>query len=272
MLSLRTNLASIQISGSLKRNSKGLASSLEKVASGHRINQAADDAAGLATAVNLETQISSTRMAMRNANDGISIIQTAEGEVGSTIDVLQRMRELAIQAASGTVTSVERGYIATEFDQLKGSVKDKSKASEYNGILLLDGSSPTLSVQVGAGNGTNNRVDIEMADLRAVYFAMLSTSVTTDTGAQSALTDLDSAMQLLNSDRSKLGAVHNRLLSALDFSESYATALSSSMSAIIDTDFATETANLAKQQLLQAVSTSTLVQAKNINRDIIGLI
>ena len=272
MLSLRTNLASLQVSGSLRRNSKGLASSLEKVSSGQRINRAADDAAGLATAVNLETQISSTRMAMRNANDGISLIQTAEGEVGGAIDMLQRMRELAIQAASGTVTSVERGFIATEYDQLKDTIKLRSKAAEFNGIALVDGGAPTLSVQVGAGGGSNNRIDIDMASLRDAYLAMFSTSVATDTGAQSALTDLDSAVQLLNSDRSKLGAVHNRLLSAIDFSEAYTAALSSSMSAIIDTDFATESANLAKQQLLQAANVSTLVQAKNISRDIIGLI
>jgi flagellin len=250
MLSIRTNLASIDIAASMKRNQNGLANSLERVSTGRRVNRAADDAAGLATAVNLETQIKSTRMAMRNANDGISIIQTAEGEVGSAIDNLQRLRELAVQSASETITSTERGYIVDEYNTVKFSLKDQSRASEYNGIKLLDNSPTSLSVQVGAGNGTNNRIDIDMASLKDAYIAMAATDVSTGTNARSALDLLDNAVQLLNSDRSKLGAAHNRLLSSISFSESYANALSSSMSSIIDTDYATETSNLAKHQLM----------------------
>jgi len=272
MLSIRTNLASIDISGSMKRNQKGLARSLERVSSGRRVNRAADDAAGLATAVNLETQIKSTRIAMRSANDGISVIQTAEGEVGSAIDNLQRLRELAVQAASETITSTERGYIIDEYDTVKVSLKEKSKASEYNGIKLLDSSVPTISVQVGAGNGTNNRIDIDMASLKTAYITIASSDVATETNARSALDVLDTAVQQLSSDRSKLGAAHNRLLSSISFSESYANALSSSMSAIIDTDYATESSNLAKQQLMQSATSAALMQAKNINRNVVSLI
>ena len=272
ILSIRTNLASLQIAGSMKRNQRGLAQSLERVSSGRRINRAADDAAGLATATNLETRIESTRMAMRSANDGISIIQTAEGEVGTAIDNIQRMRELAIQAASGTITNTERGYIADEYDKLTDSLKLSSKNSQFNGIQLVDGSVPTLSVQVGAGNGTNNRIDIDMASIRDAYNTLLRSGVSTETDARAALKSIDIAVQQLNSDRSKLGAAHNRLLSSVSFSESYTAALSSSMSAIIDTDYASESSHLAKQQVMQSAAAAALAQAKNLNRSIISLI
>ena len=272
MLSLRTDLASINILASMQRNQQGLANSLERVSSGRRVNRAADDAAGLATAVNLETRISSTRMAMRNTNDGISIIQTAEGELGTAIDSLQRMRELAVQSASGTITDTERGYMNDEFVKLRFSLKDASLSSSFNGISLLDGSPATISVQAGAGDGANNRIDIDMANAAAAYGAVTSSVVSSESNALDAIDDVDAAVQLLNSDRSKLGAAHNRLLSSLSFSERYTNALTASMSDIIDTDFAIETSNLTKQQLMQSAGSAALLQAREITRAVVDLI
>ena len=161
-MTVRTNVASLMAQGSLGRTNKNLANSLARVSSGMRINKAADDAAGLGVATNLETSVSSTRVAMRNTNDGISIIQTAESASNEVTDILQRMRELAVQSASETLDDDERSYIQDEFLELSEEVERISAVTEFNGVALTNNTSTQIDVQVGIQNATTSRISIDL--------------------------------------------------------------------------------------------------------------
>ena len=165
IMSVRTNVASMMAAGQLSRTNNGLANSLGKISSGLRINSAAEDAAGLGVATNLENQVISTRQAMRNTNDGISIIQTAESATNEVTDILQRMRELAVQSSSETLADSERSFISDEFTQLRSEVARIAAVTEFNGISLTDGTTSTLSVQVGIQNNTNSRITLTLGNL-----------------------------------------------------------------------------------------------------------
>jgi len=271
-MSIRTNVASLMASGSLSRTSKGLTNSLAKISTGFRINKAADDAANLGVATNLETQISSTRQAMRNANDGISIIQTAEGAANEVTDILQRMRELAIQSSSETLQDEERSFIQDEFLQLRSEISRIAQVTEFNGISLSAGTTTGLNVQVGINNDANSTIQISLGDLTTNTLGISSLDLSSSANALTALDALDTALNSVNSTRSEYGAVQNRLESALNNSQVNVEALSSAQSAIIDTDFATETSNLTKLQIMQQAGVAALAQAKNINQSVLSLL
>ena len=272
MISLHSMSAALDIRRAMSGSQKSLTSSLEKVSSGKRVNRAADDAAGLGVANTLESQSKGMRMAMRNANDGISIIQTAESAVGSAVDLLQRMRELAVQSASETLASDSRSLAQDEYQQLKNQVKSIAGATEFNGILLTNNSTPTISVQVGANNTADDRIDVQMANLIATLGTIGATNVSSVANANTSIDSLDTAVTALNSDRSVLGAAHNRLLSALGANEANATALTAAESQIMDTDYASETSSLAKSQILQSAGIASMSQARNIHRSVIALL
>lgn len=274
IMSVRTNVASMMAAGQLSRTNNGLANSLGKISSGLRINSAAEDAAGLGVATNLENQVISTRQAMRNTNDGISIIQTAESATNEVTDILQRMRELAVQSSSETLADSERSFISDEFTQLRSEVARIAAVTEFNGISLTDGTTSTLSVQVGIQNNSNSRITLTLGDLTTGSSALNLTGLDlgSTTGAQSAIDVLDTALTSVNSFRSTFGAVQNRLDSALNNSQIYTEALSSAQSQIMDTDFATETSNLTKLQIMQQAGVASLAQAKNINQSVISLL
>ena len=273
-MTVRTNVASMMAQGSLGRTNKNLSNSLTRISSGMRINKAADDAAGLGVATNLETSITSTRQAMRNTNDGISIIQTAESAASEVTDILQRMRELAVQSSSETLDDDERSYIQDEFVQLSEEVERISAVTEFNGVALTDASNTQLDVQVGINNNSTSRITIDLGDLRATSLGVASTqlSLANVTSAQEALDTLDTALDSVNAVRSVFGAVQNRLDSALNNSQVYTEALSSAESNIRDTDFAEETSNLTKYQIMQQAGVAALAQAKNINQSVISLL
>jgi len=273
-MTVRTNVASLMAQGSLGRTNKNLANSLSRISSGMRINKAADDAAGLGVATNLETSISSTRVAMRNTNDGISIIQTAESASNEVTDILQRMRELAVQSSSETLDDDERSYIQDEFLELSEEIERISAVTEFNGVALTNNTSTQIDVQVGIQNATTSRISIDLGDLRATSLGVASTqiSLSNATSAQSALDNIDTALDSVNGVRSGLGAVQNRLDSALNNSQVYTEALSSAEASIRDTDFATETSELTKLQIMQQAGVAALAQAKNINQSVISLL
>jgi len=271
-MSVRTNIAAMMSAGQLGRTNNALSSSLAKISSGFRINSAADDAAGLGVGTNLETQVVSTRQAMRNINDGISIIQTAEGAANEVTDILQRMRELAVQSSSGTLANSERSFIVDEFDQLRNEVGRIAAVTEFNGLQLSDGSDTTIDVQVGINDSTDDRIEITLGDLTTATLGIDTLDLSTSATAQSALATLDTALGSVNSFRSDFGAVQNRLESALNNSQVYTEALSSAQSSIMDTDFATETSNLTKLQIMQQAGVASLAQAKNINQSVISLL
>jgi len=271
-MSVRTNIASMMASGKLNRTQKGLGKSLEKISSGLRINRAADDAAGLGVATSLETAVIGTQQAMRNTNDGISIIQTTESATQEVTDMLQRMRELAVQSASETLADEERSYISDEFNQLRSEISRIASVTEFNGISLTDGNTTQLSVQVGINNDTQSRIAISLVDLTTTGLAIDSMALGSVTNARAAIDTIDTALASVNSARSVLGAVQNRLDSSLTNNQTYMESLSAAEAQILDTDYATETSNLTKLQIMQQAGVASLAQAKNINQSVISLL
>lgn len=272
-LTVNTNMASVDAINQLSSSTRKLSGSFERVASGLRINKAADDAAGLGVAENLDAASRSARQAMRNTNDGISLLNTAEGATGEVANILKRMRELAIQSASDTLDADERQYIQDEFTELVDEVSRISNVTEFNGVQLTN-TNTTLSVQVGINNTSNDRISIGMGDLRATVLGIDTGSVnlSTVTGAQSAIAIFDTALDSVNSYRSGYGSAQNRLETALRNVEIYVENITAAESRIRDADYAYETAEMAKHQILQQAGISVLSQAKAINQGVLSLI
>ena len=273
-MTVRTNVSAMMAAGNLGRTNRSLGNSLSRISSGMRINKAADDAAGLGVATNLESQVISTRQAMRNTNDGISIIQTAESAATEVVDILQRMRELAVQSSSETLDDDERAYIQDEFEELTAEVDRISNGTEFNGVELTNNSQTALDVQVGIQNDSNSRISISLIDLRATSLGVDTTAMNLSTAAlaQSALAALDTALDSVNAGRSTLGAVQNRLDSSLNNNQVFSEALAAAESQIRDADFATETSEMTKHQIMQQAGVAALAQAKNINQSVISLL
>jgi flagellin len=272
-LTVRTNIATLQASGNLSRTQEALGGTLERISSGLRINRAADDAAGLGVATALETAVISAWQGVRNANDGISIVQTAESASNEVTDILQRMRELAVQSASETLDDQERSYIEDEYDELRDEVARIATNTEFNGVQLADGTSTLINVQVGIENNTSSRVGIDLGDLTTTGLGLADTvTLASVTGAQAAIDTLDAALDSINSYRSQLGAVQNRIESAINNAWSYAEALSAAESRIRDADYALETSEMTKQQIMQQAGVAALAQAKNMNQAVVSLL
>jgi len=273
-INVKNNIASLNALNALNKTTRALSRSFERISTGERISRAADDAAGLGVATNLESQAISVKQAMRNTNDGISVIQTAESAANEVTDILQRVRELAVQSASDTLSDTERAYIGDEYDQLISEVDRIANATNFNGLQLTDGSGTSLAVQVGITSSTSvSQISITLGDLTSsVGLGLGSVSLTTATAALAALDTIDTALSSVNQVRSNFGAVQNRLESSLNNSQAYLEALSSAQSQIEDLDFASETANLTKLQILQQSGVAALAQAKNINQSVISLL
>lgn len=273
-MTVRANVAAMSAAGSLGRTNAALSRSLQRISSGMRVNQAADDAAGLGVATNLETAVSSIRQAMRNTNDGISIIQTAESATTEVTDILQRMRELAVQSASETLDDDERSYVEDEFLELSEEVARIAEVSEFNGVSLANNTNTSIDVQVGIQNASTSRITLALGDLRATALGVDSGSISlsSSTSAQQALDVIDTALDSVNGYRSEMGAVQNRLDSALNNAQVFSEALSSAESTIRDADFATETSNLTRLQIMQQAGVAALAQAKNINQSVLTLL
>ena len=272
-MTVNTNISSLKAMGNLSKNNRALEGAFERLSSGLRITKAADDAAGLAVAEALSAQSTSARQAMRNTNDGISVIQTAEGATNEVANIVKRMRELAVQSSSETLASTERAYVQDEYLSLESEVERISQTTEFNGLALADGTNSTLDVQVGIMNSANDRVAITLGDLRVTTLGIDSGSIdmSTATGAQSAITTLDSALDTLNGYRSDYGATQNRLDSSLGNMETYAENLAAAESQIRDADFAYETAELAKRQVMQQAGISVLAQANGLTSSALAL-
>jgi len=267
-LRIATNTQSLAAQRNLGINNAAQKSSLEKLASGARINRAADDAAGLAIAEKMRGQMRSIGQDVRNANDGISMIQTAEGAMNEVGNILVRFRELSIQGASDTIGDTERGFIDKEVQQLKTEVDRIARGTEFNGRKLLAGEGEAMDIQVG----TNN-----IAELDRFQFDVGKTNVTTDAlgvgqvnvltkqNAQENLAMVDEAMKKVTGSRSELGALQNRLQSSITSLNIYNENLASAHSRIYDVDMASETAELTKNNILSQAGTSVLSQANQNN-------
>lgn len=271
---VNTNTAATSAITNLNRSSRALGDSFRKISSGLRVSKAADDAAGLAVAENLEAQSRSARVAMRNINDGVSVIATAEGASDEIGNILKRMRELAVQSSSETLASGERAYLETEFQELSSEIDRIANTTEFNGVSLSDGSSSTLAVQVGLDGSADARITITLGDMTASTLAVDtgSVSVSSVSGAQSAIAALDTAIDSVSTVRAGFGATENRLNSAMNNLETYNENLEAARSRIVDADFAYETAQMSKHQIMQQAGTAILAQAKNINSSALSLV
>jgi flagellin len=273
-MTVRTNLSAIQSAGVLARTNTALSKSLLRISSGQRITSAADDAARLGVAVDLQTGDRSVRQAMRNTNDGISLIQTAESASDAVTSMLQRMRELAVQGASETITSTERSYVDEEFQELLSEIDRVAASTEFSGLNVSDGTTTALQVQVGiTSSATNSQITLRLGDLTANSgLGVSALAITSASAALTALDALDTAINSVNGFRAQLGAVQNRMESSLNHSQAYSEALSAGYSSAMDLDFAEETANLTRNQIMQQAGISAMAQAKNINQGVIALL
>jgi len=279
-INVRTNVAAGGALGDLNKTTRALGRSFERISSGLRIARAADDAAGLGVAENLRAASTSATVAARNINDGLSAISVAEGATNEVSNILIRMRELAVQGSNGVLGTTERGYIQTEMDSLFSEVGRISDATSFNGVPLTDGTNAALDIQVGIGDNANSAdvISVSFTDLaQGTTFSALNTSVagldsTDATSFQGLITELDSALDSVNTARAQYGAAENRLNSALNSIETFGEATRAAESSIRDADFGYETAQLSANQILQQAGTTVLAQAKNINQSALSLL
>lgn len=270
-----TNIAAINAQRNLVGSQRSIQRSMAQLSSGSRINIAADDAAGLAISERLKAGIRSARQANRNANDGISMVQTAEGGLNEIGNIVTRLRELGIQAASDTVGDTERGFIHKEVDQLKNEIQRISATTAWGSTKLLDGSTPVFDFQVGIYNKPEeDRISFLAAENNASLdsLGLAGLDYTSKEGAQNALAQLDTAQTSINGYRANLGALQNRLQSTVDNLAVYEENMSAANSRIRDTDVAQASSEMTRNNILLQAGTATLAQANQTNQLALKLI
>lgn len=276
---INTNVLSLNSQRALGKSQASMQVSLERLSSGLRINRAKDDAAGLAISERFTSQIRGLEQAMRNANDGISLVQTAEGALAEVESSLQRMRELATQAANGTYTASDRSSLQDEFRALQQEIVRTSDVTEFNNINLL-GSTTSTKLQVGWENGANNLITLQRKNIASTSNGVggvsdaISTNISLGAAgaAQSAMTVLSNAIDAISSLRADFGAIQNRLESAVRNMENVVENQSAARSRVLDADFARETANLTRTQILQQAGTAMLSQANVAPQNVLSLL
>ena len=274
-LRIATNIASQNVQKNLKEVSTAGNAQLEKLSSGKRITKASDDAAGLAIATNLEAQTKGLRQASRNANDGISLVQTAEGGLNETTNILTRLRELTIQASSDTVGDTERGFLNKEYQQLNKEIDRISESTTFNGTQLLNGKGKgKMDFQVGAFAGEQNRIsfDSSESDASAASIGVGGTSIAEKDSALDAIGNVDKAIEKVSGQRATLGSIQSRLQSTVKNLEVQTINQDSARSVIQDVDVAEASAALASNQVVKNAAVSTLAQANQIPNSALRLI
>ncbi len=275
-LRINTNVPSLVAQRNLRSTRGALDKSLERLSSGSRINHAGDDAAGLAISESLRAQIRGIGQAERNAQDGVSMVQVAEGALAEVSNLLIRMRELAVQAASDTVGQNERRFLDVEFKQALEEIDRIAHSTEYNGVRLLDGSAPTFEIQIGTKNNPMiDRVrlfDAGSSDCNVVSLGLNLTSVNDKPGAQNSLGAIDQALSSVVATRAEFGAMQNRLQSVITNIGISKENLSSANSRVRDADLAEEVSELTKNQILMQAGVSVLAQANNAMKGTLSLL
>ena len=277
-LTVNTNTASMNVQKNLNRASDALSTSMTRLSSGLKINSAKDDAAGLQIATRMTSQLRGQNMAIKNANDGISMAQTAEGALQESSNILQRMRELSVQARNGSNSTEDQTALNTEFQEMSKELTRIATATNLNGINLLDGSAGTTGqVLIQVGSNTTADVDTITLDLGATAMDATGLGVNADvltdaTTAATAIDNIDAALETINGVRSVLGAAQNRLTSTISNLQNVNENVSAALGRIQDTDFAAETAQMTKQQTLQQASTSVLAQANQLPSSVLKLL
>ena len=266
-LAVNTNVGSLNAQRNLSSTGRAVNKSIERLSSGLKINSASDDAAGIAVAEGLRAQIGGFQQASENANDAVALLATAEGSYNAISDIMVRMRELAVQSSTDTLTDKERAYIDTEYQDLSAEITRISDVTEYNGINLLDGSSGdgsgAMVFQVGTRNTANDQITITLKDQDAAALALDTTGVTNLADSQAAITAIDTAIDQLATDRATLGSTSNELTLAVDNLANTIENLSSARSQIEDADIAAESAEFTKNNVLMQAGVSMLSQANS---------
>ncbi len=272
---INTNVISLNAQRNLNTSSASLATTVQRLSSGLRINSAKDDAAGLAISQRMTAQINGLTVASRNANDGISLAQTAEGALASIGDNLQRIRELAVQAANGSNTTIDKASIQKEVESLTAEIDRVTNNTKFNGTALFTAGAAATSFQIGAGSSADDAIEISSLDLSSTALSGVASLSVTSTTAGSGATVLDTIDDMLNDvndKRAELGAVQNRFTSVISNLSTNVENLSASRGRITDADYATETANLTKAQILQQAGTAMLAQANSLPNTVLSLL
>lgn len=273
-LFIQTNTASMEAQRNLGYNQSQLQLSFNRLSSGFRINSAKDDAAGLAISENLKSQIRSFTVAERNAGDGISMAQTAEGSLGEVHNILGRMRELAVQAANGSLTSTDRGFLQTEFSSLQSEIARIQGSAKFNGRQLVGSTASTITLQVGLDALSSDQIQVTLGGLSLATITGTSAAVsgTTSSSALASLAIIDSAISSVSTARSSFGAAMNRLEVAQSNIQTMRLNLTAANSRIRDVDVASETAQMSRNQVLAQAGLSVLAQANQLPQLALGLL
>jgi flagellin len=271
-LVINTNVSSLAAQNNLTNSTNQLERSVERLSSGLRITRAADDAAGLGVSETLRAHIRSINQAGRNSNDGISLTQIADGAAQTIGNLLSRLRELASQSANGTVGTTERSYLDQEFVQLRSEIDRIASVTEFNGTALLSGSANTFTIQVGYKSGTNNSLTLTLKDLDVASVGLTSVNVSSAANAQSALSNIDSAISAVATARADYGSYQNRFEATIASLQVTSQNFSAAESRIRDADVAYETAIFTKNQILVQSGIAILAQANALPQQALTLL
>jgi flagellin len=270
---INTNVSAMYSQNAMKTNARAMSTAMEQLSTGTRVNSAKDDAAGLAIGQNMTSQIRGLNMAVRNLNDGINMMQTAEGAMIEQSNMLQRMRELAVQSMNGTYSSTQRAYLDLEFQALSSQINDISTDTTWNDQVLLDDSvSGGFIFQAGQASGQTITVSIGDMGTSSTGLNISGEAIDTYDNASDALTAISSALETINEQRATIGAGINRMEYAIDNLSNISSNATQSRSTIMDTDYATATTNLAKTQIIQQAATAMLAQANQQPQSVLSLL
>ena len=267
---INTNISSLVSRSNLNKANSGLNDVMQQLSSGKRINSAKDDAAGLAIATRMQSRSNGMEVAMRNANDGISMIQTAESALGSVSNILQRMRELSVQANNGTNSSTDKSSIKAEMDQLVSEIGNIATKTEFNGVKLLDGTGTSVTLHIG--NDSADTLAVSLSSATTTNLGVDTLDVTTATGAADAITAITTALDTVSSARAEFGAFQNRLEFTIDNLSSSRTNLEASRSRIEDADMAKASSEMAKNRVLVQSGVAMLSQANQSPQMVLQLL
>ena len=274
-LTVNTNIASLNAQRNLTSSQSSLNTSLQRLSSGLRVNSAKDDAAGLAIAERMNAQVRGLTVGIRNASDGISLAQTAEGALGSVTESLQRMRELAVQSSNATNSASDRVSLQAEYAQLSAEINRVIGGTQFNGSFILAGDAGAQDFQVGPNNTANDRISVTTTDMSADadIAAVTAADISTDAAsAQAAIALVDTALDTINSERATLGAAQSRMETAVRSLEVTRENTAAARGRIMDADFAAETANLTRAQILQQAGVAMLAQANTLPQSALALL
>ena len=274
---INTNVSALLAQQAQTKNAREMAAAMQQLSTGSRINSAKDDAAGQAIGQTMTAQVRGLNQAIRNVNDGVNLAQTADGALSETGNMLQRMRELAVQSASGTYSNTQRGYLQTEFTALASQIDKVASETTWNGMTVLTGTTGstatgTFTFQSGQASGQSISVSITSMTLTGLSMTAGAVGISSAASASSAIASLDTAIGLVNTERAKIGAGINQMTYAADNLTNISGNIQASRSTIMDTDYATASTQLSKAQIIQQASTAMLAQANQQPQSVLALL